>query len=253
MLSHELLDAAAGGAVVIVPVGSVEQYGPHLPLDVDISVPYHLAVRAAVRCADLPVLVAPPVTFGVAHNKMGEPGTISLRLETFLALLRDVARSIWKNGFRRIILLNGHGGNIHPVGAAAVKLTEEDVWTIPLTYWQIVPDELATWSETDAGSISHAGEWETSLQLALRSELVDTSRAVSDMWETRFRPEVASFARYPERRRVTATGVIGDATRGSSEKGERLLAVLDERLEALCRDLHTTQPPVYRERSSYCP
>ena len=86
-------------AVVIVPVGSVEQHGPHLPLDVDISVPYHLAVRAAVRCADLPVLVAPPVTFGVAHYKMGEPGTISLRLETFLSLLCDVARSIWKNGF----------------------------------------------------------------------------------------------------------------------------------------------------------
>ena len=166
MLRHELLDAASRGAVVIVPVGSVEQHGPHLPLDVDISVPYHLAVRAAIRCADLPVLVAPPVTFGVAHYKMGEPGTISLRLETFLSLLCDVARSIWKNGFRRIVLLNGHGGNIHPLGAAAVKLSEEDVWTIPLTYWQMVPDELAAWSEADAGSIGHAGEWETSLQLA---------------------------------------------------------------------------------------
>ena len=174
--------------------------------------PYHLAVRAAVRCADLPVLVAPPITFGVAHYKMGEPGTISLRLETFLALLCDVARSIWKNGFRRIILLNGHGGNIHPIGAAAVKLSEEDVWTIPLTYWQMVPDELAAWSEADAGSIGHAGEWETSLQLALRPELIDMSRAVGDMWETYFRPEVAAFARYPERRRVTASGVIGDAT-----------------------------------------
>ena len=253
MLRHELLEAAARGAVVIVPVGSVEQHGPHLPLDVDISVPYHLAVRAAVRCADLPVLVAPPVTFGVAHYKMGEPGTISLRLETFVSVLCDVARSIWQNGFRRIVLLNGHGGNIHPVGAAAVKLSEEDVWAIPLTYWQMVPDELAAWSEADAGSIGHAGEWETSLQLALRPELIDMSRAVSDMWETRFRPEVAAFARYPERRRVTASGVIGDATRGSAEKGECLLAVLDERLEALCRDLHATDPPAYRERGSHCP
>jgi creatinine amidohydrolase len=253
MLRHELLAAVARGAVVIVPVGSIEQHGPHLPLDVDISVPYHLAVRAAVRCAGLPVLVAPPVTFGVAHYKMGEPGTISLRLETFLALLCDVARSIWKNGFRRILLLNGHGGNIHPIGAEAVKLSEEDVWTIPLTYWQMVPDELASWSRADAGSIGHAGEWETSVQLALRSEVTDMSRAVSDMWETRFRSEVAAFARYPEHRRVTATGVIGDATAGSSEKGERLLAVLDDRLEALCRDLHTTEPPAYREHGSHCP
>jgi creatinine amidohydrolase len=241
------------GAVVIVPVGSTEQHGPHLPLDVDIRVPYHLAVRAAVRCADLPVLVAPPVTLGVAHYKMGEPGTIGLRLETFQALLCDEARSIWKNGFRRIILLNGHGGNNHPVGAAAVKLSEEGVWTIPLTYWQMVPDELATWSEADAGSIGHAGEGETSLQLALRPELTDMSRAVNDMWEIRFRPDVAAFARYPERRRVTATGVIGDATAGSLEKGERLLAVLDDRLEALCRDLHATEPPAYRDHGSHCP
>jgi creatinine amidohydrolase/Fe(II)-dependent formamide hydrolase-like protein len=64
---------------------------------------------------------------------------------------------------------------------------------------------------------------------------------------------VATFARYPERRRVTATGVIGDATAASAEKGERLLAVLDDRLEALCRDLHATEPPVYREHGSHCP
>lgn len=253
MLRHELLAAAMRGAVVIVPVGSVEQHGPHLPLDVDISVPYHLAIRAAVACADLPVLVAPPVTFGVAHYKMGEPGTISLRPETFLALLCDVARSIWRNGFRRIILLNGHGGNIHPVGAAALKLSEGDIWTLLLTYWQMIPDELAAWSDTDAGSIGHAGEWETSLQLALRPELTDMSRAVDDMCDTRFRPEVAAFARYPERRRVTATGVIGAATAGSSHKGERLLAVLDDRLEVLCRDLHATDPPAYQERGSHCP
>ena len=253
MLRQELLDAAGRRAVVIVPIGSVEQHGPHLPLDVDISVPWHLALRAAARCGDLPVLVAPPLTFGVAHYKMGEPGTISLRLETFLALLCDVARSIWQNGFRRIVLLNGHGGNIHPVGAAAVKLSAEDIWVIPLTYWQMIPDELARWSEADAGSIGHAGEWETSLQMALRPELVDSTRAVSDMWETRFRPEVAVFARYPERRRVTASGVIGDATVASAAKGERLLTVLDERLEALCRDLHAADPPRYREWGSHCP
>ena len=64
------------------------------------------------------------------------------------------------------------------------------------------------------------------------------SRAVADLWNVRFRPKVAAFARYPERRRVTASGVIGDATAASRAKGLRLLAVLDDRLEALCRDLH---------------
>ena len=79
------------------------------------------------------------------------------------------------------------------------------------------------------------------------------SRAVGAMWETRFRSEVATFARYPERRRVTATGVIGDGTAASAEKGQRLLAVLDDRLEALCRDLYVTEPPVSREPGSHCP
>ena len=90
------------------------------------------------------------------------------------------------------------------------------------------------------------------LAAAMRG-VTDMSRAVDDMWETRFRPEVAAFVRYPERRRVTATGVIGAATAGSPHKGERLLAVLDDRLEALCRDLHATDPPAYRERGSHCP
>jgi creatinine amidohydrolase/Fe(II)-dependent formamide hydrolase-like protein len=84
-------------------------------------------------------------------------------------------------------------------------------------------------------------------------QLTDMSHAVGDMWDVRFRPEVAAFARYPERRRVTATGVIGNATAASADKGARLLAVLDDRLEALSRDLHVTEPPVYREQGSHCP
>lgn len=83
--------------------------------------------------------------------------------------------------------------------------------------------------------------------------MTEITRAVSDKWETRFRPEVAAFARYPECRRVTTTGVIGDANVASAEKGERLLAVLEDRREALCRDLHGSEPPRYREQGSSCP
>jgi creatinine amidohydrolase len=129
MLRHELLDAQANNGVVIVPVGSVEQHGPHCPQDVDISIPYHLAIRAADALDDVPVLVTPPVMYGFTHYNMGEIGTITLGLETFIAVLCDATRSIWANGFRRIILLNGHGGNQAPTWSASVKLAEEDVWT----------------------------------------------------------------------------------------------------------------------------
>lgn len=253
MLRHELLALQEAGAVVIVPVGSVEQHGPHCPLDVDISIPYHLAIRSAAALDDVPVVVAPPVTLGFTHYNMGEIGTITLRLETFIAVLCEVSRSIWANGFRRIVLLNGHGGNEQPTWAASVKLAEEDIWALALTYWHMADDELAAWSEADGGSIGHGGEWETSLQIFLRPELVDMDRAVRDEWRTTFTGEIGRFARFPERRREMAHGVMGDPLVASAEKGERLFAVLQQRLMALCREYHAAEPPRYREFGSHCP
>jgi creatinine amidohydrolase len=251
LLRHELLDALRSRPVVIVPVGSVEQHGPHCPQDVDISIPYHLALAAADAIDDFPVIVAPPVTYGFTHYNMGEVGTITLALETFIAVLCDVSRSIWANGFHRIILLNGHGGNEQPTWSAAVKLAEEDVWPLALTYWNMARDELAAWSEADEGSIGHGGEWETSLQLFLRPSLVDMTLAVKDEWRLKFSPEVSRYAMFPERRREMAHGVMGDPFVASPEKGERLFGVLVERLVALCREYHAAEPPRYREFGSH--
>ena len=253
MLRHELLTALERRPVVIVPVGSIEQHGPHCPQDVDISIPYHLALAAADTIAEFPVLVAPPVMFGFTHYNMGEVGTITLSLETFIDVLCDVSRSIWANGFHRIVLLNGHGGNEQPTWSAAVKLAEEDIWPLALTYWNMATAELQAWSDADDGSIGHGGEWETSLQLFLRPRLVDMSRAVKDEWRLKFSGEVGTFARFPERRREMAHGVMGDPRVASEGKGERLFAVLVERLVALCRELHAIDPPRYREFGSHCP
>ena len=101
MWRHELMEALEQAPVVIVPVGSVEQHGPHCPLDVDIAVPFHIALRAAELVDGFPVLVVPPVWAGVTHYNMGFVGTINLRLETFINYLADVCRSIHANGFER--------------------------------------------------------------------------------------------------------------------------------------------------------
>ncbi len=253
MLRHELLAALERRPVVIVPIGSVEQHGPHCPQDVDIAGPYHLAIRAAEVIDDFPVIVAPPQLLGFTHYNMGEVGTITLQLETFIAVICDIARGIWANGFHRIILLNGHGGNEQPTWAASVKLAEEDVWALALTYWHMADDELAAWSETDNGSIGHGGEWETSLQMHLRPHLVDADRRVKDNWRRPFSPNVQRFAHFPERRREMEHGVMGDPFAASAEKGERLFTLLVERLVALCRDYHAAEPPKYREFGSHCP
>jgi creatinine amidohydrolase len=184
---------------------------------------------------------------------MGEVGTLTLKLELFIELLCDISRSLWANGFQRIILLNGHGGNEAPTWTASVKLAEEDVWALALTYWNMAPDKLREWGEEDdQGSIGHAGEWETSLQLYLRENLVDMNRAVKDEVRTKFSPAIKKFAVFPERHREMEHGVYGDPLVASKEKGERIFGVLQKRLVALCREYHDEEPPRLREFGSHC-
>jgi len=250
---HELEAALPRAPVVVVPVGSVEQHGPHCPPDVDISIPFHLAVAVARAVDDFPVLVAPPVTVGFTHYNMGHLGTINIRLETFIEVLCDVCRSLKANGFERIVLLNGHGGNVAPQRAAAVKLAEEDVWALPVVYWEMARDELRAWSETDGGSIGHGGEWETSLQLHLRPQLIAKEKMTRNAWprpEDAFSPEVAAFASFPERRREAPLGVMGDPFAASAAKGERLFGVLQARLTQTCRELHAMPLRAYRQFGS---
>ena len=179
MLRHELLAALENRPVVIVPVGSVEQHGPHCPQDVDISIPYHLAIRAADAISEFPVIVAPPQLLGFTHYNMGEVGTITLGLETFIAVLCDISRSIWANGFHRIILLNGHGGNEQPTWAASVKLAEEDVWAAGahlLAHGRSANSSPGAIRTTAASAMAASGR--PACRLHLRPHLVDADLRV---------------------------------------------------------------------------
>ncbi|MSR81684.1 MAG: creatininase family protein [Candidatus Latescibacteria bacterium] len=250
---HEFLAALDRDPVVIVPVGSVEQHGPHCPMDVDISAPFYMAVEVARRVDDFPVIVAPPVWCGFTHYNMGFPGTINLRLETFQNLLADILRSIHANGFTRIIVVNGHGGNWGPCRSVAWQLAEEDIFVLSFNWWDMVNGELREWSATDEG-VGHGGEWETAVQLHLRAHLVDQTRLDKDDTGTQpFAGELA-FAEFAERRRDTMkdTGIMGDAFAASAEKGERIFALACQRLEKLARQYHGLPVRHYREFGSHC-
>ena len=254
MWRHELEEALKHEPVVVVPTGSVEQHGPHSPLDVDIVTPFYLAVRAAQRVDDFPVIVAPPVWSGFAHYNKGFVGTIALRAETYLNLLMDICHSIYDNGFKRIVVVNGHGGNSAPNRLVANKISEDNVFIVAFDWWDMVEEEMLAWGEADSG-VGHGGEWENSTQLYLREHLVVKELMNADVFPNPFSSQVQRFAGFAERRRDTGdhTGTMGNALVASAEKGERIFNLALDRLEQTLREYHAQPVREYREFGSHCP
>lgn len=220
--------------IVVVPVGSIEQHGPHCPADVDLANVREIAFAASRRAIDFPLVVGQEVPFGFTHYNEGFVGTITLRLTTFLAMMRDIGLGIHRNGFERIIFLNGHGGNHHPLRSLSIELAEHDVFSLAFSHWELLRDELVEWGQRDTG-IGHAGEWETSLMLYLRPHLVDRRREVAETWVPSVDDRFKGFAVFPERRRETPFGVMGDPTVASAEKGRRYVDAAANRLVELAR------------------
>ena len=124
--SPQLKSLADVNAIVVVPVGSMEQHGPHLPVKVDALLATEVARRAALKVqTHQPILVTPTVWCGLAEHHMDFCGTLTLDFENFHALLRNLCRSIRHHGFRRIFLLNGHGGNIAALNVICSELIRE--------------------------------------------------------------------------------------------------------------------------------
>lgn len=255
MWRHEFVEALKHDPVVILPTGSIEQHGPHCPVDVDISGPFYMAACTAQRVDDFPVVVAPPIWSGFAHYNKGFPGTICLRIETYLNLVADVCRSIYDNGFRRIVIINGHGGNSAPNHVVRDTIAEENIFVVAFSWWKAVEDKMLIWSEADAGSVGHGGEWETSVQLFLREHLVSKEHMNADIFPNPFSPELRHFGQFAERRRDTrdATGTMGNSRAASREKGERIFNLVVDRLEKLVREFHAQPVREYREFGSHCP
>ncbi|OGV67563.1 MAG: hypothetical protein A3K19_13455 [Lentisphaerae bacterium RIFOXYB12_FULL_65_16] len=207
----EIEEAAKAGALVVLPLGTTEQHGLHLPMDVDINCAQTLAVRAAERFTERPVLVAPPLTIGCSPSFMPFAGTISLSMELVMTLVTEVCRCVAAHGFRRILVVNGHLGHAVPLQDVSRQLSSESIFMKPVTYWLLVPQALHDFFDVDKGNIGHAGEIETSLQLHFQPEHADMTQA------------------------VTVPGVGGNPATATAEKGRRLAEVT---VEALVKELH---------------
>lgn len=225
--ASELNALAARDAVVVVPVGSTEQHGPHLPTQVDSLLVGEIARRAARRVKDTPIVVTPTVWSGLAEHHISLGGTLSLDFQTFFAVLRCLCRSLVRQGFSRILLLNGHGGNIAALTVVVNELAVELDRPIATTsYWPLAKDDFAAILERQK-TVRHACEAETSMLLALAPELVDMAKAERAVGPTeRELAEVTGTEaahRWRSFKARTSHGAIGDPRLATAEKGERLI------------------------------
>jgi creatinine amidohydrolase len=237
----EVRDAAGRGSAVVVPVGSTEQHGYHLPLCTDVTLPFELAVAVG---AHLDLLVAPPITYGYRSRPLsgggqGFPGTVSVRATTLMDTVRDVLAELHRSGFRKVILLNWHFENqnfLYEAAWMAVEATKVDpllVMVVEQPFNQLSDDTMTLLfgDEFPGWDVEHASIMETSLMLHLRPDLVLFDLAVDDA--ARRHPFYDVVPIPPDF--VPASGTLWRATQASAEKGARAWDEIVAGLEAAIR------------------
>jgi creatinine amidohydrolase len=234
--------------VVVVPTAAIEQHGPHLPLDTDTFLCTSVARAGAARAGD--TLVTPTVCFGSSEHHMAFPGTVTLSQETFRETVAEVCRSLARHGFRRLLVVNGHGGNTALNAATVQQLGfEARLNVVALDYWTLARPVVDEVRESPTGGMGHACEFETSLMLHLRPDSVRRDLVVREIVQPRYAAE--SFDMF-ERSGVSAhwkthelsrSGVMGAPDLATAEKGQVLFEACAAGLATLIEELRARPLP----------
>lgn len=209
----------------VLPTGSTEQHGGHLPLDTDVFLAEQVALAACDGGVDL---VLPPIAYGYNEKELTFAGTVSLPADTFWAVLEGIGRSLRRSGWRRLLIVNGHGWNNDLMRAATHRLNEAPGLTVACCcYWDLCRQEVRELrSSAVPGGMAHGGEFETSLMLHLRPAAVRRERIADEISYRRtshhhhdlfekspvFLPEPFEL--------LSAGGVIGEPSKATAEKGQ---------------------------------
>ncbi|MHA2033773.1 MAG: creatininase family protein [Candidatus Thorarchaeota archaeon] len=235
-LTHkQFIGASNNTEVAVLVTGALEAHGEHLPLGTDTILPEYLAKRVAERTK---ALVLPPIPVGNSWIFNTFEGTVSITPQTLIALYTDVMRAVFNHGFRYIVVLNGHGGNVSPLQLAAQTATEQSERVVIIVNWWIDLGEKARREvlETYEG---HAAEDETSEVMHVRPDLVDMSSAVGGRVESRFRVISAAY-----REELYPSAVWGDPKTASAEKGKVIMEAAEEELVRLIEELERGVLPI---------
>lgn len=264
----EINEAVALGKVCVLPCGAVEQHGPHLPLDVDIICPTEIA-RGAARLVPEKTLVLPTVCYGYTGHVMDFPGTINNDFEHFMHHVLDITKSLAYHGFKKILLLNGHGSNMPNLDLVARRTNlETDAECILGAWWNLLTVDkefLPRWRQSKfPGGCAHACELETSLYLYLDGDNVRREQIHNGVirfneenspfnWVDLFASGPATLVSWTSS--YSDSGVLGEAELATAEKGKqayeeavkqlaRFLTWFAERPKDARKDRHARPPTI---------
>lgn len=239
LTSPEAREALAAAQLALVAVGSCEQHGPHLTLDTDIAIAEALARRLGDDLGQQAVLL-PPLAYGLSEHHMAFPGTLTLRHSTFAGFLADLVESLAHWGVRRLLVVNGHGGNVDAVRLAARAARRDHGALVAAVMWaQIAADEVAR--QAQSPRYGHACEIETSVAMALtpasvRADRIEEPRPTAPT-DPLTDPPHGRVDRVTWFEEWTENGALGDPRLATLELGEAVVAVAHERALAFARKL----------------
>jgi len=237
--------------VILLPVGSFEQHGFHLPLDTDSFDAEHLAQKVAAACSNPKPLVLPLIPYGVSYHHEDFAGTVSLSNETLSKVVYEIGMGVARNGITKIVIINGHGGNVPALKFAAQMINRDAHIFVCVDTGETSDVDLLDLAETP--NDVHAGEIETSISLAIRPHLVKMDKAKK--YVPKFSSRYLDFSTkrsvewYARTSRISRNGVLGDPTKASREKGEKMWAVMLKNLVELVEDVKAlTLDEIYEKR-----
>lgn len=232
-MTREQIRAIAPTTTVVLPTAAIEQHGPHLAIVTDTLACSTICQRAAERATaqGTPTTVAPTLQFGASHHHRPYPGVLSLSLATFIQVVKELCESLVLSGFKRIVIVNGHGGNDAAVRVAATDVALAHTVTIAAaSYWTIAgPALVADGRVREIGQLpGHAGAFETSLVMALREELVDKAAYPPARAQPPFEPDLTTRAQVSRAGQLLGEtpGYTDDPSRASAAHGQHLLEII---------------------------
>lgn len=208
----------------ILPCGAIEQHGHHLPVDVDYYDANYLAKKVAENCEDPKPFVLPPIPYGVSYHHEDFKGTLSVTNNSLSAFIYDIGVGLARNGIKKLVILNGHGDNMPTLSYAAQMINRDAHIFVAVESGETSDKDL--YNLIGTYNDIHAGEIETSTTLAIRPHLVQMDKAIKETMD--FGTKYLDYTSdrgvkwYVRTKKISETGVMGDPTLATKEKGEKM-------------------------------